>query len=228
MASTELTWDTVVGMERWYCLDVGETLIDETRVFATWADHLGVPRFTLAAVLGGVVGRGYDFLAAFRVLGVPDALTHAAEVERAYGGFSEADLYADARRGIAGLEDAGYRVAVVANQPAIRAAELRALGIAPDVMAMSEAMGVNKPDPAFFAAALELMGGPDPSDVAYVGDRVDNDVLPAAAAGMRAVWLRRGPWGYLQADEEGAATMEVGSLGALVERADEPWAVSGG
>ena len=60
---------------------------------------------------------------------------------------------------------------------------------------MSDEMGVAKPSPAFFARALELMGGAPAADVAYVGDRIDNDVLPAAAAGMRAVWIRRGPWG---------------------------------
>ena len=32
-----------------------------------------------------------------------------------------------------------------------------------------------------------------PSEIAYVGDRVDFDVLPAAAAGMFTVHLRRGP-----------------------------------
>ena len=37
-----------------------------------------------------------------------------------------------------------------------------------------------------------------PEEVAYVGDRVDNDVLPAAAAGLVAVHVRRGPWGRLQ------------------------------
>ena len=35
-------------------------------------------------------------------------------------------------------------------------------------------------------------------ETAYVGDRVDNDVLPAAAAGLVAVHIRRGPWGRLQ------------------------------
>jgi FMN phosphatase YigB (HAD superfamily) len=35
-------------------------------------------------------------------------------------------------------------------------------------------------------------------EVAYVGDRVDNDVLPAAAAGLVAIHVRRGPWGRLQ------------------------------
>jgi FMN phosphatase YigB (HAD superfamily) len=209
--------------QRWYCLDVGETLIDETRVFAIWADLLGVPRFTLAAVLGGIITRGLDHRTAFDALGVPDPLARADEIERAYGGFSEDDLYPDARRGIAGLEAAGYRVAIVANQPASRADELRRLGIAPDVMGMSAAMGVSKPDPAFFAAALALMGDPEPADVAYVGDRVDNDVRPAAAAGLRAVWLRRGPWGFLQSDDEGLAALQVRSLDELVERAHEPW-----
>ena len=37
-----------------------------------------------------------------------------------------------------------------------------------------------------------------PAELAYVGDRVDNDVLPAAAAGYAAVHVRRGPWGRLQ------------------------------
>ena len=34
--------------------------------------------------------------------------------------------------------------------------------------------------------------------IAYVGDRVDNDVGPAIAAGMAGVHIRRGPWGHLQ------------------------------
>lgn len=209
---------------RWVCLDVGETLIDETRVFATWADVLGIPRFTLAAVLGGVVGRGEDFLTAFRALGIPDALRHADEVERIYGGFSMEDLYPDALPCLKGLEAAGYRVAVIANQPARRDAELRALGIAPPVMAMSEAIGVRKPDRTFFTTALRLMGDPHPSEVVYVGDRIDNDVLPAAAAGLRPVWLRRGPWGYLQEDARGTAALHVRSLDELLERIDEVWA----
>jgi FMN phosphatase YigB (HAD superfamily) len=90
-----------------------------------------------------------------------------------------------------------------------------------DVMAMSGRLGVAKPDPAFFARALELMASPDPADVAYVGDRVDNDVRPAAAAGMRAVRIRRGPWGLLQDDTDGVAALVVGSLDELAARMPE-------
>jgi FMN phosphatase YigB (HAD superfamily) len=37
-----------------------------------------------------------------------------------------------------------------------------------------------------------------PRELAYVGDRVDNDIVPALAAGLVAVHVRRGPWGRLQ------------------------------
>jgi HAD superfamily hydrolase (TIGR01549 family) len=208
--------------ERWVCLDVGETLIEETRIWSTWAQVLDVPPMTLMAAFGAVVERGRQHAEVFDLLGVPDWQGHADEVERRLGGFQAADLYPDALPALADLRAAGYHVAVIANQPAIRDAQLRTLGVVPEVMAMSEEMGVSKPDPAFFGRALELMGGPDPADVAYVGDRPDNDVRPAAAAGMRAVWLRRGPWGVI-APEAPEAHLVVGSLAELVDRIDEAW-----
>lgn len=211
-----------MGSGRWAVLDVGETLVDETRVFATWADVLGVPRFTLAALMGGIIARGQPFGDALAEL-APGWRDRAEEVERAYGGFQATDLYPDALRGLAGLRAAGLRVAVIANQPAVRDAQLRLLGVEPEVMAMSEALGVAKPDPAFFAAALDLLGRPDPADVAYVGDRVDNDVVPAAAAGLRPVWIRRGPWGLLHRDGGGDSALEVRSLDELVARIGELW-----
>ncbi len=63
---------------------------------------------------------------------------------------------------------------------------------------MSDEWGLAKPDPAFFARIAEELGLP-PASIAYVGDRLDNDVLPARRAGMTAVFIRRGPWGRLHA-----------------------------
>jgi len=80
-------------------------------------------------------------------------------------------------------------------------------------------MAVAKPSPAYFARVLELLGNPDPGLVAHVGDRVDNDVLPAAAAGFRSVWLRRGPWGLIQQlPQDFAPALIVGSLEELADR----------
>lgn len=211
--------------DRWVCLDVGETLIDETRIWSAWADELGVPRLTFMAALGAVVARGADHREVFTLVGADDWQLRAERVEAQIGSLAAVDLYPDALTAIAALRDSGHRVAVIANQPAIREAQLRAIGVDADVLAMSEQMGVHKPMPAFFDRALELMGGPDPASVAYVGDRVDNDVVPALAAGMRAVWLRRGPWGVIQRlPDDVHPHLTVGALGELVERIGEAWA----
>ena len=92
------------------------------------------------------------------------------------------------------------------------------------MIAMSDEMGVAKPAPEFFTRTLELIGSPGPGSVAYVGDRVGNDVLPATAAGMRAIWLRRGPWGVIEQLPEGMEpALVVDSLTELAERIGEAW-----
>jgi HAD superfamily hydrolase (TIGR01549 family) len=209
--------------QRWVSFDVGETLIDETRVWSTWADLLGVRRFTFMAALGAVITRGQDHREVFALVGRPDWADRRDEFEAAYGGFQEVDLYADAVDAINALRAADYRVSIFANQPAERTSELRFLGIRPDLMAMSAEWGVNKPSPDFYARALAEMGAAA-ADIAYVGDRLDNDVRPAAAASMRPVWLRRGPWGVIADDGPlPPDTLVVDDLRELVERIGEWW-----
>ena len=211
---------------RWVVLDVGETLVDETRVFRTWAEIFGLPEFTLMAVLGGSISNADkpdDWRRFFELIQQPDWQDSRPDFEARYGSLRSDDLYPDALRAIDGLKERGYRVAVTANQPAQRHDELVALGVDVEAMGMSDAMGVAKPNPAFFSRTIELLGSPPAGDVAYVGDRVDNDVLPSAAAGMRAVWIRRGPWGLLHEDPHGVAHLVVRSLDELVERIDEAW-----
>jgi HAD superfamily hydrolase (TIGR01549 family) len=208
--------------DRWICLDVGETLLDETRIWSLWADELGIPRLTFLAAMGAVIARGGDYRDVFGVFGADDWQLRLPSVDAAYGSFSPEDIYPDAGRAITALREAGYRIAIVANQPAKREGELRRIGIEAEVMAMSEALGVAKPDPAFYARTLELLGGPPPGQVAYVGDRIDNDVVPAAVAGMRTVWIRRGPWGVIQSPASGEEPdLTVSSLDELVERVGE-------
>jgi HAD superfamily hydrolase (TIGR01549 family) len=212
--------------DRWVCLDVGETLIDETRVWSVWADMYRIPRLTFFAALGAVVARGgehSDVFQAFEISEV-DWRARLPELEDTYGGFQEVDLYPDARRALDRMRGDGYRLAVLANQPARRTAELRALGIQPEVIAMSDELQIWKPDPAFYARALELLGSPSPADVAYVGDRVDNDVLPAIAAGMRAVWIRRGPWGVIQSLPPQTPALVVATLDELADRIADAFA----
>jgi len=210
--------------DRWVVFDVGETLVDETRVWSTWADVVGIPRLTFMAVLGAVIARGGAHDEVFRAFGLDHWRRHRDQLEAAYGGFGEADLYADVRPAMADLGGRGYRLAIVGNQPARRTAELRRLDLPAEVIAMSEDMGVAKPSPAFFRRVLELLGDPEPGSVTTIGDRVDNDVVPALAAGLGAVWLRRGPWGTIQQLTPAVRpTLVVDSLAEFVARIDEVW-----
>jgi putative hydrolase of the HAD superfamily len=88
---------------------------------------------------------------------------------------------------------ATYRLGVLANQQGwIREAMARD-GLAGffEIWAISEELGVEKPDPAIFEWALQEAGSPA-ERCAMVGDRLDNDVVPARRQGMKGVWLLRG------------------------------------
>ncbi len=117
---------------------------------------------TFLAAFGAIVARGQEHHEVFALLGVTDWQSRIPEVRQRYGGFQAIDLYPDALPSIAALRDAGIRISVIANQPAERGPELRAIGVDTEVLAMSEEMGVAKPSDAFFVRALRLMGALDP------------------------------------------------------------------
>jgi FMN phosphatase YigB (HAD superfamily) len=182
--------------------DAGETLFSEERSWAAWAEWLGVRPWTLAAALGGVIERRDDHRSALEVVrpGFDMRAEHAA---RAAAGLPDDpvalyDLFDDARPCLDRLRAAGLRVGVAANQPAAVAPLLDDLLAPGELAGISQSWGLGKPDPRFFARIVDELGLP-PGSIAYVGDRVDNDVVPALAAGMVAVHLRRGPWGIVQA-----------------------------
>jgi HAD superfamily hydrolase (TIGR01549 family) len=180
-------------------LDVGEIVIDETRVWSVWAELLGVSPATLMAVLGAAIAQGGDHHDAFpHVAPNVDWSALEDEHEARYGGFRADDVYADVVPALTALRAHGWRVVLAGNQPARRTAQLRALDLPVDDVVVSDELGVEKPDPAFFTAVLARLGIDGPARVLYVGDRVDNDVLPALGAGMAMCWLTRGPWGQLQ------------------------------
>lgn len=182
-------------------LDVGETLVDETRVWDGWADWLGVPRFTFHAAIGEAIERGAPHTEVFELFrpGFDLAAERAARrAEGALWAVEERDLYPDVRPALERLRADGYLVGISGNQPDGMTHALRALHLPVDLIENSADWGVEKPDPAFFVRVAALAGVP-PARIAYVGDRLDNDVLPARAAGMVSVFLRRGPWALAHA-----------------------------
>jgi len=170
--------------------DVGETLVDETGMWTRAAENAGVTPFTLMGVLGGLIARGEQHNEAWAIL----------EVEPPEGTWRMDDWYPDALPCIERLRAPGYRVCASGHTPAFVEDDLRKRV---DAVASSASWGVHKPDAAFFAKVVEL-AGVEPGKIAYVGDRTDNDVAPAIAAGMVGVHIKRGPWGHLQEPPAGA------------------------
>src|SRR5580658_2185506 len=99
--------------------DVGECLVDETREYGTWADWLGVPRHTFAAVFGAVIARGQDYHDVFQEFQPGFDLTEQREARAAAGRpewFGEDDLYEDVRPALKSLRAAGLWLGIAGNQ----------------------------------------------------------------------------------------------------------------
>ena len=133
--------------------------------------------------------------------------------------FTADDLYPDALPCLRALHDAGFVVGLAGNQPERAEAVLRGFEAPVDLIASSAKWGVEKPSPRFFERIVGELGHPA-EEIAYVGDRLDNDVLPAQLAGMLGVFIRRGPWGHIHATwpEAKDVDIRIESLGGAPAR----------
>jgi HAD superfamily hydrolase (TIGR01549 family) len=181
--------------------DIGETLVDETGMWTRLARAGGVTPFTLMAGLGATIALERPHDDVWELLGI----------EQPSGTWTMDDWYPDALPCLERLREGGYRVYASGNVPAFVEDDLRPYF---DDVASAERWGAWKPSPQFFDLVVEMTGAA-PEKIAYVGDRVDNDVAPALRAGMAAVHIRRGPWGHLQTPPDGA--IRLSSLDELPE-----------
>jgi FMN phosphatase YigB (HAD superfamily) len=194
--------------------DVGYTLFDETRLWREWAEWLGVGERQLFATLREVIAEGRDHRELFARLGFD--LPAQLKARRDAGWVEQllpSDLYPDARPCLANVKAKGRVVGVAGNFPAdvldraILDAELPV-----DAVGGTDRWGVSKPSKAFFERLIEAAGVPA-AQIAYVGDRLDNDVLPARNAGIYGIFIERGPWGEVHARK--AAELDVPMITSL-------------
>ena len=125
--------------------------------------------------------------------------------------------------GRAGLEEAlsalhalGIRLGIVTNgEVQFQAPKITQLAIGwyLSTVVISEAVQVQKPDPRIFAHALAEIGC-QAANTWFVGDDPVNDVLGAAAVGLRAIWLTGvRPW----PPDRPESPWQIATLGELVE-----------
>ena len=191
--------------------DLGETLIDESRMWREWADIVGVPEPEFMAALEAVIADGEHHHRVFERLRPGfDAL--AAQRRRVAEGtrylYRTKDLYPDAAPCLKALRQAGCFIGIAGNQSRDLLESMLALGLDTDIITTRDHLGFEKPSPKFFEGLLRQTGF-RAEESAYVGDRVDNDVMPAREAGMTTVFLERGPWGRIHAKRSDAARADI-------------------
>ncbi|MDE5748403.1 MAG: HAD family hydrolase [Acetatifactor sp.] len=176
------------GVE-WLFFDIGNTLFDEQRAFEhrlyEMAQEAGVEYDWLyreAIALYGQHQKGDLGMA--RRLGIELPKWHR-EDEAPYGDAQEC-LRMLSRK---------YKIGVIANQSPGTAERLEKYGLLRyiDLVVASAEEGVSKPDHRIFQIALDKSGC-TPARAVMIGDRVDNDIIPAKAMGMHTIWLRCGIW----------------------------------
>jgi HAD superfamily hydrolase (TIGR01549 family) len=157
-----------------------------------------------------------------RFLGAGAGLVDIEASAARYWSYPSSALYDDVRPCLDALSGR-YRLGIIANQPTSVRAAMERDGLVPyfEVWGVSDDLGMQKPDPALFTHVMET-AKVEPARTVMIGDRLDYDMRPARAAGMRAVWLLRGeapdsptPEQLADADEAAGSLEEVP---AIIER----------
>lgn len=137
----------------------------------------------------------------------------AIERGKAAWSYPPDSLQPDARGALESLHGE-YRLGVLANQERWIRDTLARDGLDRffDIWAISAEVGADKPDPRIFEHALQEAAVAAERCV-MIGDRLDNDIVPARSHGMRTIWLLRGEAPDQPTEEQLAeADAAIGSL----------------
>ena len=171
---------------KWIFFDLGATLVDESDVYKSRCEY-AVRQLNID--LAEFMNRVYE-----EAKSSPTPIRTAA---KAYGvvlpewDCSLEKLYGASRSVVAALHGK-YRLGIIANQSLGTRERIDKWGIGQyfDVVMASAEAGCAKPDPRIFTAALEKAGC-EAADAVMIGDRLDNDIIPAKKLGMKTVWVRQ-------------------------------------
>jgi len=132
----------------------------------------------------------------------------AAELYERFAGPEPYRVYPDVEPALDELAARGVRLAVVSNWDERLPRVLAGLGLAGrfEAILISAAVGVEKPHPAIFTAAVERLGL-SPGRVLHVGDSAREDVEGARGIDLNALRLARDGGGDLASLEEVASRL---------------------
>lgn len=197
----------------WLFFDVGSTLVDESKVYEY--------RMRTAAQLAGVTYEYvYNMAMEFYKQNKKGDLEtmKLLNVEKPKWKFEYEVLYKDAEVCLKKLSSK-YKIGVIANQSLGTADRLEQFGILKyiELVVAPAEEGVAKPNREIFEIALNRAGC-RPEQAIMIGDRIDNDIVPAKKFGMKTIWVKQGfgkYWNITSVEEK--ANYEVSNLTELCD-----------
>lgn len=172
---------------KWLFFDIGSTLVDESRAY---------DRRIRETIAGSGVSyeQFYEEMLRFYRQNKKGDLEAAKQFGLTVAPWhsEEEVLYPDAVSCLKALHSR-FSIGIIANQPLGTADRMEKMGLAPylDRIISSAEEGLAKPDPAIFRLALERAGC-RPEQAVMIGDRLDNDIVPAKQLGMTTIWVKQG------------------------------------
>jgi len=198
---------------KWLFFDVGSTLIDETECYnhriqdAIAGTDITFEEFNEKRMFFSKQNLKGD-IEALRFFGLAKTPWHH-EDEKPYD---------DTESVLKALCERGYNIGVIANQSAGTQKRLENWGLMKYIQLViaSAEEGVAKPDKRIFEIALERSMC-SPSEAVMIGDRIDNDIIPAKKMGMATIWVKQGFGKYWTiTGESEKADFEVNNLTELL------------
>ncbi|MBP1154309.1 MULTISPECIES: HAD family hydrolase [unclassified Paenibacillus] len=186
----------------WIFFDLGETLIDESapisdsiRQFTEQAELLGYKY--RSEQVQAALQEAYRHYAEHPMWSVMEAWIpseeHRAKIKKGMTYHKHMERPFPSSLALLQTLSRRYRIGIIANQGPGTPTRLEAYGFSPyiSVCCASAEAGMAKPDPQFFLMALD-QAQCRPEHAVMIGDRLDNDVIPAKRLGMSAIWVRQG------------------------------------
>ena len=173
---------------KWIFFDVGSTLVDETKAYDHRAkemlqntnitfDEFDNKRIEFAKL-------GYD--------GNSQAIKYF-QLEKTPWPSSMEVPFVDVANTLETLKKRGYNLGIIANQELGTKDRLQQQGILQyiDLVIASAEEGVAKPDEKIFKIALQRAACKSDNAI-MIGDRIDNDIIPAKKLGFHTIWIKQG------------------------------------
>ena len=197
---------------QWLFFDIGSTLVDESKAY----EHRIRDTIKNRDIS---YGRFYNAMVDFAKQGLNayNEAVHLFGLNRTPWYSGDEFLYPETISILDALSK-WYKIGIIANQLPGTQERLNKMGIGKyiDLTVSSAEAGIAKPDPAIFRLALKRSNCAAENSV-MIGDRLDNDIIPAKRLGMHTIWVRQGFGGMADIKKaENIADHTVKSIGEIL------------